>query len=359
MKVVALICDLSRGGAQGVFVNVVNYIYEKGIDIEIVVQSLMEPVYKERLNSMIPITSLESTNAKKMILPLKNYLKNTNFTHALVFGPEIAINLYILRKTMRLDFKIIGRSLNTLTQEFSYADSFFRKNITANLIKHFYHKIDFAIAQSANMEEDMISNWGFDPKKITVINNALQPRYELEAESNIDNPKNDYIMYAGRLEKQKGLEMLLQAFSMMNSPKIELKIIGSGSLKENLMAQCQTLGIKDRVTFIDHTTEILKYYKGAKIVAMTSYFEGFPNVLVEAIACGTPIVAYDLPSGPKEIIIENVNGYLIPYLNVKKFSEALDLAVMHNWDYKKIKETSFRYFRRNIMPKYIEVIEDA
>ena len=59
MKVVALICDLSRGGAQGVFVNVVNYIYEKGIDIEIVVQSLMEPVYKERLNSMIPITSLE------------------------------------------------------------------------------------------------------------------------------------------------------------------------------------------------------------------------------------------------------------------------------------------------------------
>lgn len=356
---VAFICNLSKGGAQGVFVNVVNYIYKQGIEIDVVVQSLDDPVYKDKLDKNISITSLDVSNAKKMIPPLKKYLKQNDFTHAFVFGPEIAINLYFLRKCMRRNFKIVGRSLNTLTQEFSYADGFFRKQITARLIRKFFHKIDFAIAQSVNMKDDMIKNWGFDAEKVTVINNALQPIYEDEALSNNETNKEDYIMYAGRLEKQKGIEMLLQAFSMLNNPKISLKIIGSGSLRENLMRQSKDLGIEDRVVFIEHTSEIMKYYKKARIVAMTSYFEGFPNVLVEAIACGTPVVSYDLPSGPKEIIIEGINGFLVEYLNVEKFSEALNLALNRDWDVSEVKATSFRYFRKNIMFEYIRVIENS
>lgn len=359
MKVVAFICDLSKGGAQGVFVNAVNYLYENGINVEIVVQSLEDPVYKYKLNNMIQITDLNAKNAKKMILPLKEYLKKNEFTHAFAFGPEIAINLYLLRKWMKLDFKIIGRSLNTLTQEFSYADSFFRKKITATLIKTFFHRIDFAIAQSTNMKDDMISNWGFSTDKVVVINNALQPAYESEAKSEIQNKKENYIMYAGRLEKQKGLEMLLKAFSMLKEKNVELKIIGSGSLKDNLIKQCNELNIGDRVEFIEHTTEIMNYYRTAKIVAMTSYFEGFPNVLIEAIACGTPIVAYDLPSGPKEIIYDGENGYLVPYLDVEAFSKKLDDALKQSWNAHKIKQTSFRYFRKSIMPEYIKAMEDA
>ena len=359
MKVVAFISNLSKGGAQGVFVNVVNYIYKQEIEVHVVVQSMEDPVYKDKLDKNISITSLDVPNAKKMILPLKNYLKQNDFTHAFVFGPEIAINLYFLRKCMRRNFKIIGRSLNTLTQEFSYADGFFRRQFTARLIRKFFHKTDFAIAQSANMKDDMVKNWGFDAEKVVVINNPLQPTYEDEAVNNNQNDKEDYIMYAGRLEKQKGIEMLLQAFSMLNNSTINLKIIGSGSLRDNLRKQCKELGIEDRVVFIEHTTEIMKYYKKARIVAMTSYFEGFPNVLVESIACGTPVVSYDLPSGPKEIIVEGINGYLVQYLNVKEFSKALNLALNHSWDARKIKETSFRYFRKNIMPEYIRVIEDA
>lgn len=359
MKVVAFISNLSKGGAQGVFVNVVNYIYKQGIEVEIVVQFMEDSVYKDKLDKNILITSLDVPSAKKMILPLKNYLRQNDFTHAFVFGPEIAINLYFLRKYMKQDFKIIGRSLNTLTQEFLYADGFFRKQITARLIRKFFHKIDYAIAQSVNMKDDMIKNWGFDAEKVVVINNPLQPVYEDEAVNDDQNDKEDYIMYAGRLEKQKGIEMLLQAFSMLNNSTIGLKIIGSGTLRDNLRKQCKELGIEDRVVFIEHTAEIMKYYKKARIVAMTSYFEGFPNVLVEAIACGTPVVSYDLPSGPKEIIVEGVNGFLVQYLNIEKFSEALNAALNYSWDVRKIKETSFRYFRKNIMNEYIRVIEDA
>lgn len=359
MKIAAFICDLSKGGAQGVFVNIVNYIYEQGIDVEIVVQSLDNPIYRDRLNKMIPITSLDSPNAKKMILPLKKYLSKHKFTHAFVFGPEIAINLYFLRKLMKQDFRIIGRSLNTLTQEFSYADGLFRKYVTAFLVKRYYHKIDFAIAQSSNMAEDMISNWGFSKNKVDIINNALQPAYEDEAKNSTVTVKDNYIMYAGRLEKQKGLEMLVQAFSQLRDKTINLRIIGSGSLREMLEKKCHELGIQDRVEFLEHTTAIMDYYKAAKVVVMTSYFEGFPNVLVEAIACGTPIVSYDLPSGPKEIIIEGVNGYLVSYLNVEEFSKTLDRALTNNWNGEEIKQTAFRFSREKIMPKYIQIIKNT
>lgn len=357
MKVVAFICNLSKGGAQGVFVNVVNYIHKQGISVDIVVQSMEDPVYRDMLDKKISITSLDAPNAKRMILPLKKYLKKNEFTHAFVFGPEIAINLYYLRKWMRRDFRIIARSLNTLTQEYTYADGFFRKRITSNLIRIFFNKIDFAIAQSANMKDDMIANWGVNEEKIVVINNALQPAYEDEAVRNRQNDKENYIMYAGRLEKQKGLEMLLQAFSMLNEKTIGLKIIGSGSLKDDLERQCKDLGIEDRVSFIEHTREIMEYYKKARIVAITSYFEGFPNVLVEAIACGTPVVAYDLPSGPKEIIIEGVNGHLVPYLDVEQFSKTLDLTLQEYWNEETVKKTSLRYMRKEIMPKYIDVLK--
>lgn len=356
MKVVAFICNLSKGGAQGVFVNVVNYIYKQGIEVEVVVQTIDDPVYKDQLDKDILITSLCAPNAKKMLLPLKNYLNQNDFTHAFVFGPEIAINLYFLRNIMHREFKIIGRSLNTLTQEFSYADGFFRKQITSRLIRKYFHRIDLAIAQSTNMKKDMVENWGFDTRKVVVINNALRPEYEKEAVSDRENNKEDYIMYAGRLEKQKGIEMLLKAFSMIDNQSIELKIIGSGSLKEELMRQCSELKIGDRVTFIEHTTDIMKYYKRARAVAMTSYYEGFPNVLVEAIACGTPVVSYDLPSGPKEIIIEGVNGHLVPYLNINEFSTILGLTLQETWDEREVKKTSFRYMRKEIIPKYIDAI---
>ena len=264
-----------------------------------------------------------------------------------------------MRKLLRLDFKIVGRCLNTLTQEFKYSEGFFRKYVTSNLIRALFHKVDVAIAQSQGMADDLIANWGFQSSKVVVINNALQPAYEHEAKTRETVTKDNYIMFAGRLEKQKGLEMLLNAFSQMHNREITLKIIGSGSMKAELEEIASRLQIDHRVEFLEHTPFIMQYYKKARAMAMTSYFEGFPNVLVEAIACGTPVVSFDLPSGPKEIIMDGENGFLVPYLDVKEFAKALDKTVSQNWNADDVKATAFRYMRENIIPKYIKVLEDV
>ena len=215
----------------------------------------------------------------------------------------------------------------------------------------------YSIAQSMGMGEDLIDNYGFKREQINIINNALGPVYEKEASSQETFEKENFILYAGRLEQQKGLYMLLEAFALMQDKTVGLKLIGEGSQKEELVRYAQKLSISDRVEFIPYTTKIIEYYRHAKITAMTSYFEGFPNVLSESIACGTPVVAYDLPSGPKEIIIEGSNGYLVEYLNVAAMSQALDQALTADWNIKEIKETARRYFRDNIMKQYQALID--
>ena len=118
------------------------------------------------------------------------------------------------------------------------------------------------------------------------------------------------------------------------------------------------MGIRTRVDFIEHTRNIISFYKSAKATVLTSYYEGFPNVLVESLACGTPAVAYDLPSGPREIIMEGVNGYLANYMDVNDFAEKLDICLKSKWNCEKIKKTAQRYSSETIMQKYLDLLKN-
>lgn len=353
-KIVAFIFDLSVGGAQGVLVNVANHLAKKDdIDIEIVVQNLNNPVYKDELNPDIRITNLQVNSTKEMLKPLKKFIASNDFDYAFAFSPEIAVNLVWARKSEKKNYTIVGRCINTLSYEFKHASSFFRRVITRGLVKRFYHKVDYAVAQSQGMADDLINNFKFKQHQIVVINNAMNPNFENEANLHeIEQKDDNYILYVGRFEEQKGLNLLLDAASKMKNETVKFFLLGSGSKKEELEKQAISLKLDDRVVFIDYTRDVMKYFKGAKFTVLSSYYEGFPNVLVESIACGTPVVAFDLPSGPKEIIIEGENGYLVEYLNCEQLAEKMDMALNVKWDERVIKDTAMRYSRANIMKKY-------
>jgi len=359
-RVVAFISHLSKGGAQRVFVNVINYLHRNGIDVKVVTQTLDDAVYQDEIDKGIEIVDLKAPSAKASLPQLLKYLKNNDIDCAIAFSPELAVNLWLVRKFLRKRFAIVGRCINTLSYELKYADSFFRKHITHNLIKWFYHRVDHVIAQSSGMAEDLVENFGFRSEQVTVINNPVAPIFEAEMENESDDIiRENAILYVGRLEQQKGLQMLLNAFANMSNKSAMLYIVGSGSQKEELEQLALELKINDRVNFIDHTKQIIEYYKKVKVTALSSYFEGFPNVLIESIACGTPVVAYDLPSGPKEIIQENDNGFLVKYLDVQELSEKLDLALDKSWNSYLVKKTAERYSAKYIMEKYKKLVEEA
>ena len=117
----------------------------------------------------------------------------------------------------------------------------------------------------------------------------------------------------GRLESQKGFKYLLEAFSKV-SAKIEarLAILGRGSQMDELKRLSEKLGITSNVVFLGFQKNPYKYLANGDLFVLSSLWEGFPNALAKAMACGIPVVSTDCPSGPSEIITDGVNGLLVP-----------------------------------------------
>lgn len=126
--------------------------------------------------------------------------------------------------------------------------------------------------------------------------------------------REDWIVSAGRLEPVKGYDVVLAAFALVAAELHgwRLVIAGEGRLRAELQSQAVALGIADRIDWLGHRDNVERVLERASVVALASRYEGFPNVLLEALGMGAAVVATDCRSGPAEMIDHDVNGLLVP-----------------------------------------------
>ena len=134
------------------------------------------------------------------------------------------------------------------------------------------------------------------------------------------------VIAMGRLVPQKGFDMLLEAFSRVASkhPEWSLNVLGKGPLKAQLEAQAESLGLKTRVNFAGAVSDPFPVLRDADLFVFPSRFEGFGNALAEAMACGLPVISFDCQAGPSDMILDGVNGVLVPPEDVSAFADAMD-----------------------------------
>lgn len=134
------------------------------------------------------------------------------------------------------------------------------------------------------------------------------------------------VLAVGRLAGQKGFDLLLDAWAKVRNRKNgwKLRIVGDGSHLNRLQKQIVRNGIKDSAEIIPATKDIVSQYRQSSIMVMSSRYEGFGLVLLEAMAAGLPIVSFDCEAGPDELIEDGKTGILVPPLHIDELAKALD-----------------------------------
>lgn len=196
------------------------------------------------------------------------------------------------------------------------------------------NRADALVAVSHDVQRDAEAAWRLQADKLLTIYNPIVDQAWLASATGpvphpwLEDASVPVITTAGRLTEQKGLEDLISAFAQLRARRpCRLLVLGEGKLRAALQAQIEALGLSADAVLLGHLDQPAAAIARAQVFALTSRWEGFGNVLPEAMSLGVPVVATDCPSGPREILEDGQWGPLVPVGNVAAIADGLDQAL--------------------------------
>lgn len=352
-KIMFVIHQLNAGGAQRIIMSLADNLDKKKFEVILVVINNVGE-FSNYSNKDVKIIDLKTPHARHSLFKLFRLIKKEQ--PDIVFSGIAYLNLLFailipIIKIFVKNIKFIARETNTVsiqnTQE-KYPKLFDR------LYTMFYKNFDIIISQSKYMKNDLIENYKISNNKIKVINNPIdiEKNDKLVNETTVslfDKSKIN-LLAAGRLNHQKGIDLLIEAMKLLND-KFHLTILGEGEERNNLINLAKELGVLEKITFAGFQKNPYVYMKQADLFVLSSRYEGFPNVVLEANACGTPVVAFNCPGGTGEIIENGTNGFLCECGDIVDLAQKIDKASLQRYDKNKIKSLIKNRYDVNIIIK--------
>lgn len=321
-KILFYIPSFQGGGAERNAVLIARHYGDTGFDVTVVVDRDEGP-NRDLLPDMIHIVSLEGDHHLTQIRSLRHILRHIRPDVVFVFlgfGPTkiilAALGIVTLRKII-IGYNSLYDPYSPLGGRLTYLFSSVFTMITGG-----------SIAVSSDIKHELATRFFARSDKIHVIHNPVDLKW-IEEQSSKENPSwlnpgTKYILSVGRLVYQKDYPTLIRAFAnMKDTYEHHLIILGEGPLRPALEELVSSLNLCDRVMMPGYDPNPFPLYKHASLFVLSSTFEGFGNVLVEALAVGTPVVAVDGKGGPKDILCQGRFGKLVPVGNPDELAQAM------------------------------------
>ncbi len=353
ISIIFILPDLETGGAERIVTTIANHLSRDLFDPKILLLR-KEGGYLNLVKEDVEIIDIDTERIRHSLKPiLKEIYKRKP---QIVFSGFGEVNAYLsLFIKLFPSTKFIARETNVVSEHVT------RKEI--RFFYKFYNNYHQIIAQSDDMRQDLIGNFSVRESKIIKINNPVDFDF-INSKLNISSKPESFkynfknVVAIGNLSARKGFDNLLKVFSRLKNENILLHILGDGRDKEILHQMKEFLGLKN-VIFHGRQENPYEFLKFADLFILSSRYEGFPNVLLEAGACGTYALANNCPGGITEIIQEGINGEISDIEKHEEFSQMI-LQILHReHDEDAIKNCIQSKFSKDIiLNRYEKVLMD-
>jgi glycosyltransferase involved in cell wall biosynthesis len=318
--------NMGSGGAQRIMLTLGEAIARQDCDVDLVLVRAEGP----RMSEIPPTIRVVDLGARRIItsLPkLMRYLRENRPSALMSFLSPVNCVAIAARALAAPATRLVISERSTFTPAIARP---LDRLVLPWLMRWSYPFADALIAISNGVAQDIHQAIGLDKSMMHVVYNpALNPRLRHLADEPIDHPwfangAPPVVLGVGRLTEQKDFPTLIRAFAKVRATRpVRLMILGEGADRDSLIRLARDLGISDDVTLPGFERNPYKYMRGAALFAFSSRWEGFGNVLVEAMALGTPVVSTDCPSGPAEILEGGRWGRLVPVGDVQQLATAM------------------------------------
>ena len=364
MKIAFRLSSLAYGGTERVFLSVADFLSQHGHEISFIIdQAVANPTEIVAQKKGYEIIDLQAARTSHSILPLYKYLVRQR--------PQIVISAYTeINGATLLSNLMTGLRTPVIVTEHAALDEHWAKRPFKNklalelIVRVLYRLASQVLCVSAGVAEGVRRRVGGVP--VSHIYNPVRfkerrhDKLEARRLANIP-PASKVILAVGRISVQKNYKMLVKALAQSKIQDTHLYIVGGVhevSEKQALESLIEKLNLRHRIHFVDFTDDIGIYYEAADLLVLSSSWEGFGNVLVEALSFGLPIVSTRCNHGPSEILAEGRYGRLVDVNDHAAMASAIDDIVGENpFSVADQMNRAVDFSEENIGRQYLELIQ--
>jgi glycosyltransferase involved in cell wall biosynthesis len=351
---------LEMGGVEQVRIHLAREFLDRGYRVDLVVgqkRGILVDSVPESANIVNLNAQLTRFGILGIIPGLTKYFK-TNSPDIFMSGMN-HVNLPAI-----ISWKLSFAPTKLIVSEHNPPDELrsIKNRIVSMLVRSLYPLVPEIVAVSTGVARSMSQEYDLPQEQINIIYNPVDiDEIQDLADEDIAHPwfqncESPIIIGAGRFHPQKNFQSLLRAFSIIRSEKdAKLVILGDGQEKPELVQLAKELDITDSVWFPGMVDNPYKYMARSSVFVLSSKWEGFGNVITEALACGCPVVSTDCPTGPREILEDGKYGYLVPVGDDQALAKAVNSSLQEQTDRDRLLHRAQDFSLQNIVDQYEEL----